>query len=80
MENGNSGSNTPGGNGLCDVYPLTIHNVDCLPQPPRSQIAVAVLLGGVGLVGYIGLVVFIFLMRRPGKARTSSPLPLAYDG
>ena len=81
MENSGGGS-TPstGSSSLCAVYPLTVENVECLPQPPSSQIAVAVILGSVGLIGYIGIVVCILLMRKTGKARTSSPLPFAYDG
>lgn len=78
MSNGGNPS-TSGPNGLCQVYPLTVDNIDCLPAPPKSQIALAVVLGSVGIVGYIAIVVLVLLLRKsPTKARTSSPLPFSF--
>ncbi|TIB82126.1 aldehyde dehydrogenase [Wallemia mellicola] len=78
MSNGGNPS-TSGSGGPCQIYPLTVDNIDCLPAPPKSQIALAVVLGSVGIVGYIAIVILVLLLRKsPAKARTSSPLPFSF--
>ena len=57
---------------LCANYPLTYKNVECLPAPKASQIALSVVLGSLGVAGYIGIIIFIIVARKQTSKSSSN--------